>query len=118
MINENKNLHEEIKEMSLIRLKVEGLDRDPRLTDKNSSSNGKNLEFALKGLSYNLCYVCKKPYFAGRKDCGNDLGIDDDDPNVQFKPEECVCGKHANSSLISGVKDCPKHRKECIEYKC
>ena len=118
MIDENKKLYEEIKAMSIKRLKFEGLDKDPRLTDKKSPWYGKEVEFALKRLSYYLCYVCKKPYFAGRKDCGNDPGMDNDDPNVQFKPEECVCGKDANLSGIPGVKDCPKHGKDYIEYKC
>mgnify|MGYP007022120733 CR=1 FL=1 len=41
MIDENKRLYEEIKEMSLKRLKFEDLDKDPRLTDPNSPWFGK-----------------------------------------------------------------------------
>ena len=36
MLNEQKKLYEEIKDMSLKRLKFEDLDKDPRLTDPNS----------------------------------------------------------------------------------
>ena len=118
MMDENKKLYEEIKDMAIKRLKFEGLDKDPRLLNKNSPWFGKNVEFAMKSLSYYLCYICKRPYFAGRKDCGNDPGMDNDDPNIQFKPEDCVCGKDANLSGILGKIDCPKHGKEYIEYKC
>ena len=31
-----------------------------------------------------MCYVCKKPYFAGRKECGNDPNMNNDDPNKKF----------------------------------
>ena len=71
MIDENKKLYEDIKDMATKRLKFEGLDKDPRLLDKNSPWYGKNVEFAMKRLSYYMCCICKKPYFAGRKECGN-----------------------------------------------
>ena len=118
MIEENKKLYEEIKEMSLKRLKFEGLDKDPRLSDRSSPWFGKMEEFALKRLSYYMCYVCKKPYFAGRRECGNDPNMNNDDPNKKFDPKDCVCGKDANLSGVAGKTDCPKHGKEFIEYKC
>ena len=118
MIEENKKLYEDIKQKSLVRLKYEGLDKDSRLSDPNSPWFGKKVEFALKRLSYYMCYVCKKPYFAGRKECGNDPGMENDNPNVHYKPEELICGKDANLSGIPGVKNCPKHGNEFIEYKC
>ena len=118
LIDGYKNLYNEIKEMSIKRLKFEGLDKDPRLSDKNSPWYGKNEEFAMKRLSYYMCYICKKPYFAGRKECGNDPGMDNDNPNVIFNEKDCVCGKDANVSGIPGITDCSKHGKEFIEYKC
>ena len=118
MINENKKLYESIKEMALKRLKFEDLDKDPRLTDPNSPWFGKNVEFAMKRLSYYLCYICKKPYFAGRRECGNDPNMNDDDPNKNYDPKDCICGKDANLSGIAGKTDCPKHGKDFIEYKC
>ena len=118
MIDENKKLFEEIKEMSLKRLKFEDLDKDPRLTDPNSPWYGKKVEFALKRLSYYMCYVCKKPYFAGRRECGNDPNMNNDDPNKNYDPKDCVCGKDANLSGVAGKTNCPKHGKDFIEYKC
>ena len=118
MIDENKKLYQEIKEMSLKRLKFEDLDKDPRLTDPNSPWFGKKEEFAMKRLSYYMCYVCKKPYFAGRRECGNDPNMNNDDPNKEFNPKDCVCGKDANLSGVAGKTNCSKHGKDFIEYKC
>ena len=118
MINENKQLYESIKEMALKRLKFEDLDKDPRLTDPNSPWFGKKVEFAMKRLSYYMCYVCKKPYFAGRRECGNDPNMNNDDPNKNYDPKDCVCGKDANLSGVAGKTNCPKHGKDFIEYKC
>ena len=118
MITENKKLYESIKEMALKRLKFEDLDKDPRLTDPKSPWFGKNVEFAMKRLSYYMCYVCKKPYFAGRRECGNDPNMNNDDPNKNYDPKDCVCGKDANLSGVAGKTDCPKHGKDFIEYKC
>ena len=118
MIEENKKLYQEIKEMSLKRLKFEDLDKDPRLTDPNSPWFGKKEEFAMKRLSYYMCYICKKPYFAGRRECGNDPNMNNDDPNKKFDPKDCVCGKDANLSGVAGETNCSKHGKDFIEYKC
>ena len=118
LIDQNKELYETIKEMSLKRLKFEDLDKDPRLTDPNSPWFGKKVEFAMKRLSYYMCFICKKPYFAGRRECGNDPNMNNDDPNQVYKPEECVCGKDANLSGVAGKTNCPKHGKDFIEYKC
>jgi E3 ubiquitin-protein ligase MYCBP2 len=118
MINENKKLYESIKEMALKRLKFEDLDKDPRLTDPKSPWFGKKVEFAMKRLSYYMCFVCKKPYFAGRRECGNDPNMNNDDPNKNYNPADCVCGKDANLSGVAGKTNCPKHGKDFIEYKC
>ena len=118
MIDENKKLYDEIVEMSLKRLKFENLDKDPRLTDPNSPWFNKKVEFALKRLSYYMCYICKKPYFAGRRECGNDPNMNNDDPNKNYNPKDCVCGKDANLSGVAGITNCPKHGKDFIEYKC
>ncbi len=118
MIDKDKKLYQEIKDMSLKRLKFEDLDKDPRLSDPNSPWYGKKEEFAMKRLSYYMCYVCKKPYFAGRRECGNDPNMNNDDPNKKFDPKDCVCGKDANLSGVAGKTNCAKHGKDFIEYKC
>ena len=118
LISQNVKLYETIKEMALKRLKFEDLDKDPRLTDPNSPWYGKKVEFAMKRLSYYMCYICKKPYFAGRRECGNDPNMVNEDPNKNYDPKDCICGKDANLSGIAGKTECPKHGKDFIEYKC
>ena len=118
LININKKLYENIKEMSLKRFILEGLDKDPRLTDVNSPWYNKREEFAMKRLSFYMCYICKKPYFAGRRECGNDPNMNHEDPNKDYDPKDCICGKDANLSGISGVTNCKLHGKDFIEYKC
>lgn len=118
ILNEQITLYNSIRDMAMKRLKFEGLDKDKRLTDPNSTWYGKNEEFAMKRLVYYMCFKCKKPYFAGRRECGNDPGMDNNDPKKKFDPKDCVCGKCANLSGIAGVTNCPRHGKDFIEYKC
>ena len=117
-VAENKVLYKDICEKALKRLKFEDLDKDPKLTDKNSPWYGKNLEYALKRLSYYMCYICKMPYFAGRRECGDGPNVDNDNPNKNYDPKDCVCGKHANLSGVAGITNCKIHGKDFIEYKC
>jgi len=118
MINENKILYEQIKEMSLKRLKLEGLDKGPILTDPNSRWYGKEVEYALNRLTFCLCYICKKPYFVARRECRMDPGMDFDDPNRGFRPEDLICSKCRNLKDAKDLVSCPKHGREYIEYKC
>ena len=118
MINENIKLYKEICQMALKRLSFEGLDKDPKLTNPKSKWYGQKLEFALKRLSYYMCYVCKKPYFAGRRECGDGPGVNNDNPNKIYDPKDLVCGKDANLKNVAGKTSCNKHGNEFIEYKC
>ncbi|OUM66207.1 hypothetical protein PIROE2DRAFT_6643 [Piromyces sp. E2] len=119
-LDQNKNLYQKIKDMALKRLEYENMDKDPRLSDINSPWYGKKEEFAMKHLSYYQCYVCKEPYFGGRRECGNGFNMDDDDNpnNKKFDPKDYVCEKDSNLSGVGGVANCPKHGKDFIEYKC
>lgn len=118
LVNENKLLYKEICEKALKRLEFEDLHKDPKLTDPNSRWYGKKLEYALMRLSYYMCYKCKQPYFAGRRECGDGPNVDNNNPNRQYDPKDCICGKCSNLSGVAGITDCKKHGKEFIEYKC
>ena len=117
MIVENKNLYDDICKKALERLKHEGLHKDTKLTDPKSKWYKNELAYALNRLSYYMCYMCKKPYFAGLRECG-------DGPNVnnnverQYDPKDLICGAHVNNYGLSGITDCKLHGKEFIEYKC
>ena len=118
LIDWNKKLYDKISKMALERLKFEGLDKDKRLTDKNSKWYNNELQYALNRITYYMCYQCKEPYFAGLRECGDGPLINNNDPNKDYDPKDCVCGKHANIYGVAGVSDCKIHGKEFIEYKC
>ncbi|MCQ2818859.1 MAG: hypothetical protein MJ252_16460 [archaeon] len=118
LVNQNKALYKDICEKAEKRLKFEGLDKDPKLTNPSSPWYGKNLEYALKRLSYYMCYKCQQPYFAGRRECGDGPNAGDNNPNRQYDPKDCICGKCCDLSGIAGKTNCEKHGKDFIEYKC
>lgn len=118
LITENKKLYETIKELSLKRLKYERLEKDPRLTDTKSPWFNKIEIYAMQSLSYFMCNVCKKPYYAGRRECSNEPNGYIDDSNSNYKSEFCICGKDSNLTFVEGNNNCIKHGKDFIEYKC
>ena len=77
----------------------------------NSPWCGKDIEFAMKYFSYYICFVCKKPYFAGKKYCHNDS-------KDNYNPEEYLCDIHSNLKSFVDKSICPKHGKNFIVYKC
>lgn len=100
------------------RLGFEGLDKDPRLTDPNSKWYNKKVEFAMNRLCYYMCYLCKNPYFAGRRECGDGPNVNNEDPNNDFDPKDLVCGRHGEMADVQGITNCKIHGKDFIEYKC
>ncbi len=118
LVQINKKLYDDICEKALKRLVFEDLHKDPKLTNPNSKWYGKKLEYALNRLSYYMCFKCKEPYFAGRRECGDGPNVDNNNPNRQYDPKDCICGKCSNLSGVAGITECKKHGKEFIEYKC
>ena len=118
MLRENKSLYVSIKGMALKKLKKEHLERNPKLTNPKSSWYGKTVEFAMRTFAYFMCFECKKPYFAGIRECGDNPNINLDDINTNYNPDYCLCSKHVEITNIKGENNCAKHGKEFIEYKC
>jgi len=120
IIKENINLYEDICKKAVERLKFEGLQNDPKLTDPNSKWYKNELAYALNRLSYYLCYECKKPYFAGLRECGDgpNANNNENNPNREYDPKDLICGAHVNNYGVAGITDCKTHGKEFIEYKC
>ena len=118
MVREYKTLYESIKGMALKKLKLEKLDKSPKLTDTNSPWYGKTVEFAMRIFAYFMCSECKNPYFAGIRESGNNPNINLDETNINFNPEYCICSEHVDIENIKGENNCIKHGKEFIEYKC
>ena len=100
--------------MSLMRLKHEEKHKDKRLADPNDVYYKKPQEYAMAIYSYYMCFKCKSPYFGGAKNC--DALREEANQNQQFKESELIC---ANCSDVgTGMKECKKHGKDYIEFKC
>jgi hypothetical protein len=92
---------------ALMRLKYEGKDKAPELSNPDSRWYNDPEGYAEDLFAYYMCFKCKKPYYGGERVCGEAGGA--------FDPTELVCG---GCSPWSGDIDCPKHGKDFIEFKC
>lgn len=112
LVNKDLKLFEQIKDMTLKRMRIEGLDKDPRIAEQGEFYK-KPLEFGLFKISYHMCFKCKKPYFAGLRDCrGNENNVGEPDPS------KYICENCSDLGLIPGLTSCKSHGKEFIAYKC
>jgi E3 ubiquitin-protein ligase MYCBP2 len=119
LIKENRLLYDNICKMMVERAKFEGISKVNNYPPNDSKSNwfNKEIEYLLKRLSYYMCYECKKPYFAGLRECGEGPNVDNN-PNREYDPKDLICGAHANIAGVAGMSECKIHGKEFIEYKC
>jgi hypothetical protein len=104
--------------MAMERAKFEEMHKDKRVMPGGDYHN--NLEaYAMKKLSYYMCFKCNSPYFGGMKECRGGPGDagDQNDYNT-WKKEELVCGKCAAVAVGAGIKSCPSHGTDFIEFKC
>jgi len=104
-------LKDQIRTDSVERLKIEGLDNDPRLTDPNSSYHNNISQFAMDRLAFYPCSKCKNPYFGGMKAC-EEAGQQQDE---KYQSNDLVCGSCASGP---NTKSCQLHGKKFITYKC
>ena len=112
--DENKALYDDIIKKLTERMKFEGLDKDKRLSDPNDPFYQKPLEFGLKSIAYYMCFKCKKPYFAGLRNCREDENAN----NREHDPSHLLCGGCGALDGVAGISNCKKHGKEFITYKC
>jgi len=104
-------LKQEIQKDAVDRVKIEGLQNDKRLKDKNSPYYNNLEKYALDRLAFYPCSKCKKPYFGGMKAC-EEAGLEQAE---NYKQEHLVCGSCASGP---NAKSCKKHGKKYITYKC
>ena len=100
--------------MSMQRLKHEDKHKDERLVTKGDDYFNKPQDYAMAIYSYYMCFKCKKPYFGGLKSCENLR--QEAQNNDDFKASELVCA--TCSAVGIALRDCPKHGKDYIEFKC
>ena len=61
-----------------------------------------------------LCFKCKKPYFAGLRDCRGGPADNDqnqNNANKDFDPTHLICGGCVDLSGVAGETNCKKHGK-------
>ena len=112
ILDEDKKLYKLIEEKCIKRMEIEGIDKDPRLSNKNDPYYGKALEYGMQKISYYMCYKCKNPYFAGLVGCEGGPGDNvnnENGGNDKFNPEHLICGGCVDLSGIAGETNCLKH---------
>ncbi|KAK8882933.1 regulation of axon guidance [Tritrichomonas musculus] len=103
-----KDISNKVEEITQIRMKLDDIENEQ---DHVKNPNDKDyfkqpLKFARDFFVFYICDKCKNPFFAGRKDCG------DDDPNDNG-PHECL---RCNRKLMNSI--CPKHGETGMVIKC
>ena len=81
-------LKAEIQKDAVEHVKIEGLHKDKRMTDKDSQYYKNMPKFAMDRLAFYPCSKCKKPYFGGMKAC-EEAGLEQAE---NFKEEHLVRG--------------------------
>lgn len=110
LVNPFVAILEQVKAKALQRLEIEGMMNDPRITNPESEFHGKPQEYAMNIFSFYMCYICKNPYFGGRRNCEQPAeGAD----ASAYNPAELLCG---GCSTLNA--ECKKHGKDYIEFKC
>jgi E3 ubiquitin-protein ligase MYCBP2 len=113
IIDKEQEFEKVVVKKAMERAKFEDLHKNERLKNPGDRFYNDLKALALYKLSYYQCFKCQEPYFGGMKDCEAAQ-----QQAAEFKKEELVCGKCAAVSVGGGVKQCPKHGQDFIEFKC
>jgi len=111
LMKSSVRLKKEVSKQALERLRVEGLDKDERIKDRNSKYYKNPQLFALDRLAFYICFKCKQPYFGGMRRC-EEAGAQQ---NEDFNEQHLVCGSCASGPNSAS---CKIHGKQFITYKC
>jgi E3 ubiquitin-protein ligase MYCBP2 len=101
-------LQAELHKKVLMRVRAEGKEGDPEITDPASRFHGDPLAWGLHRYAYYKCFKCEKPYYGGLRACGvGGAG--------EWDPQELVCP----NCLPMGGGKCPKgHPDDFQQFKC
>jgi E3 ubiquitin-protein ligase MYCBP2 len=113
ILNQDAELFEIIKKKTTERMKFDEIDKDPRLNNPSDPYYNKPLEFGLHKIAYFMCFKCKKPYYAGLRDCAGGPADNEQNQNKpsDFDPTHLICGGCVDLSGVAGVTDCKVHGK-------
>lgn len=84
------------------------------LEDAHSPFYHDKAKYACHRYMYSQCYRCKKPYFAGLRQC-QDAAAAADEPDRAFDERGLLC--YACTPHTAGTV-CPVHGAEYMQYKC
>ena len=105
-------MFDQILARGLEQLRLDKEDANPRLSDPNDKNYYRQPErFAMDRFCFFECFTCKKWYYGGKKDCGQN------DDGQKFEPKDLICPSCSAASL-GGQASCPKHGADYIEFKC
>ena len=107
---------EVIKRNALYVAKVEGLDKDPRLSQEGDHFYNNLEKLALTKLAFYECFKCHIPFFGGMKDCAELMRQEEEEKRPD--PSELICSYCRASGEGAGRTDCEKHGKMNILWKC
>lgn len=107
LIEPYDKLQKEIENKAMHRLKLMRLQDAREITDPSSRYFKNPVAYAMARFCYYECYMCKKPYFGGLKDCNAELRVG------TYEPKDLICGSCASQ----GNNTCLKHGDEFMYVK-
>ena len=91
---EDRKFEKTVEEVAIKSATNDGMDKDDY---SKAPYNGDFNKYAIEKMAVYQCYECKKPYPAGRKDCGQ----------PSMKKEDCYCSECTVKKLgpIKGISN-------------
>jgi hypothetical protein len=116
-----ETLYADISTRALARLKVEGLEKDAKLTDPTSPYYGKPLDFAMASFAFYQCWKflqhkgpgvpkCNGYYYGGARNCANNADAE------SLPPDQFICFTCSDLKAIAKCND-PSHL-DSVLWKC
>lgn len=102
-------LYAQILSKAIERMRIDGLDKDARLQDKDGPYFKNPEKFAMHSYAFYTCFKCKKPYFGGRRDCEQNRAAD------ESKLEDMICFDCSDMRVMACAV--AAHR-EFVAWKC
>lgn len=104
-----EKLRKDVTALAMKRLRVEQMTDHEKITTPGSRYFNQPEAFALGTFAFYQCFKCEKPYFGGKRECGDMVGLNEE----QFDASELLCAKCSGSP-----SSCSVHGNGFIEYKC
>ena len=94
-------LRERVEAMALRRLALEGMQKDAALVAPGARYQGNALGYAMDALAYYECGKCAKPYFGGRRACGDAPGAGGGGVGSQLQLGRCARTNKEGATVLA-----------------